>query len=217
MRARPVLVIDYGMGNLGSVTRALEECGGSPRISSDPREIKNAPRVVLPGVGAFPDGMRNLKSRGIDDALGEQVLAKQVPFLGICLGMQLLSTRGFEVEETPGLGWIEGDVKRLVPTAEDRRIPHVGWNEVHFAGAGAAAAASAAAQALFNGVPSGKDFYFVHSFHLAPSDPKTVLAHTPYCGGFASAVHKDLIFGVQFHPEKSQKAGLQVLRNFLAV
>ncbi len=200
-------IVDYGMCNLDSVARAVEECGGSPLVTGDPADLRRAARIILPGVGAFPDAMRNLRKRSLDVVLAEQALDRGIPLLGICLGMQLLATTGFEMEKTDGLGWIEGDVRRLEPSGEDRRIPHVGWNSVFF---------EADAQ-LFRGIEPGRDFYFVHSFHFCARDVERRLATTPYAGGFTSAVQRDLIFGVQFHPEKSQRAGFQVLRNFLSV
>ena len=202
-----VAVVDYGMCNLDSVARAVEECGCRPVVTDQPRDLARASRIILPGVGAFPLAMRNLRERGLDAALAEQVLGAGLPFLGICLGMQLLATTGWEVEETPGLGWIPGEVKRLQPTAHDRRIPHVGWDELGLV----------AESALFAGVRPDQDFYFVHSYHLACSDEEHVLARTPYCGGFVSALARGNVFGVQFHPEKSQRAGFRVLRNFLAL
>jgi glutamine amidotransferase len=200
-------IVDYGVGNLDSVARAIDECGGTPVVTGEPRELSTVSRIILPGVGAFPDAMRNLKQRSLDVALREQVFERRIPFLGICLGMQLLATRGFEMTETDGLGWIEGEVRRLEPSAGDTHIPHIGWNEVCFGDSGA----------LFNGITPGRDFYFVHSFHFCPSDTSLVSARTHYAGGFVSAIQRELIFGVQFHPEKSQRAGFQVLKNFLAV
>jgi glutamine amidotransferase len=202
-----VAIVDYGMCNLDSVARAVEECGGDPIVTDQARDLEVANRIILPGVGAFPDAMRNIKQRSLDAILHEQVIAKQIPFLGICLGMQLLAAKGWEGHETAGLGWIEGEVHRLEPVGDDTRIPHIGWNEVIFT----------QCSSLFEGVSSNKDFYFVHSYHFCCAKEKDVLARTPYCGGFVSAVGRDLIFGVQFHPEKSQRLGFQVLKNFLAI
>lgn len=202
-----VAIVDYGMCNLGSISRAVEECGGDAKVTDDPRDLADAERIVLPGVGAFGDGIANLRERRLDAALTEEVMGKGKPLLGICLGMQLLGGTGFESEGAQGLGWIPADVPRLEPSATERRIPHVGWNEVQHDGS----------SPLFRGIPSGKDFYFVHSYHVRCTDPALVLARTPYCGGFVSAIAKGLIFGVQFHPEKSQKTGFQLLRNFLSV
>lgn len=202
-----VAIIDYGMGNLGSVARAVEECGGQPIITRDASEIEAATHLILPGVGAFDMGMLNIRERGLDRMLAEQAIGKGIPLLGICLGMQVLARKGWEGAETEGLGWIDGEVKRLEPDGQRTRIPHVGWDEVFFT----------QASPLFEGIPSGKDFYFVHSYHLTCRRQQQVLGRTDYCGGFASVVGRERIFGVQFHPEKSQRVGLQVLKNFLAV
>jgi glutamine amidotransferase len=202
-----VAIVDYGLCNLDSVGRAIEECGGRPVVTANAADLEAADRIVLPGVGAFPDAMRNLRAAGLDEALSEQVLGQSVPFLGICLGMQLIAARGTEVEETSGLGWIDADVIRLVANGGNVRVPHVGWNEV----------VPTVPSPLFDRVPEGADFYFVHSYHVACRDPSLAAAITPYCGGFTSAVRRDHIFGLQFHPEKSQRHGFQVLRNFLAL
>jgi glutamine amidotransferase len=200
-----VAVVDYGVSNLDSVARALEECGASPFVTSDPAELRHASLMVLPGVGAFADGMRNLRERGLDQALREQVLEQGVPLLGVCLGMHLLADRGIEGGETQGLGLVPGTAVKLQPDEPGTRIPHVGWNEVH----------PARPSPLMEGIEDGRDFYFVHSYHLACDDPADVLATTPYCGGIASAVQRGVVAGVQFHPEKSQKAGFALLRNFV--
>lgn len=199
-----VAIVDYGMCNLDSVARAIEECGGRPVVTADPAELARAERIILPGVGAFPDGMRQLHERGLVEPLRQQ--ARQgIPLLGICLGMQLLADTGWEGSETPGLGLIGGRVRRLDPAAGER-IPHVGWNELQLV----------RNSPLFEGLHSGADFYFVHSFHLEAKDTAAVTAWTPYCGRFASAVQRGAVYGVQFHPEKSQRLGFAVLRNFLA-
>src|SRR3954447_1081671 len=202
-----VAIVDYGLCNLDSVRRAFETLGAKAFITDEPRELAHADRIVLPGVGAFPDAMRNLRARGLDDALGVQVLEEGAPFLGVCLGMQMLAAIGHEVEETKGLGWFDARVIRLFPTDTEWRIPHVGWNEVY----------PTRASPLFDGIPPGADFYFVHSFHITCADEADVLALTPYFDGFPSAVQRAHVFGVQFHPEKSQQWGLQLLKNFLAV
>lgn len=202
-----VAIIDYGICNLDSVARAVEECGGKPVVTDRAEDIETSNRIILPGVGAFPEAMQNLRERSLDIILREQVLKEHIPFLGICLGMQLLATKGWEVEETEGLGLIPGEVRRLEPFGEDTRIPHIGWNEVHFV----------RESPLFKGITPDKDFYFVHSYCLCPDEKEDILAQTPYGKGFVSAVQKGLIFGTQFHPEKSQRLGFQVLRNFLTI
>jgi len=201
-----VAIIDYGMANLDSVCRAVEECGGRPVIADQESQIRDANRIILPGVGSFADAMSNLEQRSLDKILHEHVMEKRVPFLGICLGMQMMATRGLEREPRNGLGWISGEVLRLEPHGEDTRIPHVGWNEVWLT----------QASPLFAGIEDGSDFYFVHSYHLAANEPENVIARTNYARGFVCAVQKDWIFGVQFHPEKSQGLGFQILKNFLA-
>jgi glutamine amidotransferase len=201
-----VAIVDYGMCNLDSVRRAFEELGAKAFVTDDPVGLERADRIVLPGVGAFPDAMRNLRARGFDDALAKQVLDGGAPFLGVCLGMQLLATIGHEVEETDGLRWFDADVVRFTPSRAGERVPHIGWNEVDVIASGSP---------LFAGIPPRADFYFVHSFHVVCRDRTDVLAATPYCGGFTSAIARDNVFATQFHPEKSQAHGLRVLRNFL--
>ena len=204
---KTVAIIDYGMGNLDSVARAVEECGGTPLVTNNIPDLEIATHIILPGVGAFPDAMNQLRQLSMDTALREQVLEYKIPFLGICLGMQVMATKGTEGGETEGLGLIEGTVKRLNPESHDTRIPHVGWNEVHYV----------RSSPLFEGISTGKDFYFVHSYHFYCSDENNIIARTPYCGGFTSAISKGNIFGTQFHPEKSQKVGFQVLKNFISI
>lgn len=200
-----VAIVDYGMGNLDSVARVVQHSGGDPIITHEAEDLQAASYIILPGVGAFHAGMKNIQTYGLEQVLREQVLNKGVPFLGICLGMQLLATKGWEGEETKGLGWIEGEIQRFVPNSPDIRIPHVGWNEVEFK----------LPSPVFQEIPSGKDFYFVHSYHFLCAHTEEAIAHTPYCGNFVSVVGKDNILGVQFHPEKSQKLGLKLIKNFL--
>jgi glutamine amidotransferase len=205
-RPQRVAIVDYGMCNLDSVRRAFEEVGARPFVTDDPGDLDTADRIVLPGVGAFPDAMHNLRARGLDDALAKQVWDEGAPFLGVCLGMQLMAAVGHEVAPTEGLGWLDACCVRFVPTDADRRVPHVGWNEV----------TPWLDSPLFDGIPPGTDFYFVHSFHVACATTDQVLATTPYCDGFVSAVQRGQAYGVQFHPEKSQRWGLRLLENFLA-
>jgi imidazole glycerol-phosphate synthase subunit HisH len=198
-------IIDYGMCNLDSVARAIEECGGTARVTHDESDVRAASHVVLPGVGSYADAMRNIRDRSLDQILAEHVFEREVPFLGICLGMQLLSSLGSEGGRTNGLGVIPGEVVKFEPTDADRRIPHVGWNEVEVD----------RESPLFEGMTSGRDFYFVHSYHFRCANSAHILARTPYAGGFVSAISSGVTFAVQFHPEKSQRAGFQLLRNFL--
>lgn len=204
---KTVAVVNYGMGNVDSVVRSLEECGAEVTVTDREEDFESAGAVVLPGVGSFSDGMRCLRERGLTDVLRRHVFEKDAPFLGICLGMQLLASRGEEGGDTPGLGWVPGTVRKFTADRVGVRIPHAGWNEVNFKGR----------PALFEGIEPGRDFYFVHSYRFIPDAVADVLAETPYCGSFASAVQRNNIFGVQFHPEKSQKVGLRLLKNFLAV
>lgn len=197
-------IIDYGMGNLLSVQRAFAKCGAKARIIDNPMELRNAEHIVLPGVGAFVDAMDNLKKGGWMEELDRAVLQKQTPILGICLGMQLLAEKGYEGQECRGLGYIPGEIVLFKPK-EGERIPHVGWNEIE----------KIKEAPLLEGIQEGTNFYFVHSYHFQAKEPEHVLCRTPYCGGFASAVGKGCIAGTQFHPEKSQKAGFQIIRNFL--
>jgi glutamine amidotransferase len=199
------VIVDYGIGNIDSLKRAIEECGGVASLGREPRDLEDATHIILPGVGSFAAAMRNLENRGLAIALKEQVVANHIPLLGVCLGMQLLADGGCEGGETPGLGFIAGEIVPLKPDAPEVRIPHIGWNEVHFK----------QASPLFEGIDSGQDFYFVHSYHFACGEPADILAVTPYCGGFVSVVGRGTVFGTQFHPEKSQWVGFAMLRNFL--
>ena len=202
-----VAIVDFGMGNLDSVKRAVEECGGIPVVTDKEVDIESATHIILPGVGSFRDGMRNLSARSLDTVLYEQVVRGQIPFLGICLGMQMMATVGWEGGETKGLGWIDGEVQRLKPSGKEMRIPHIGWDEVYVK----------KDSPLFEGIGNAKDFYFVHSYHFCCKNEHDVLANTSYCDGFVSAVGRGQIFGVQFHPEKSQWLGLRLFKNFLSV
>ncbi len=202
---KTVAIIDYGMGNLDSVKRAVEECGGFPIVTNKESDIQNATHIILPGVGAFPLAMQALRKKKLDQVLSKQVLQNKIPFLGLCLGMQLLAKKSFEIKETEGLGWIDGEVIKFIPDNKYERIPHIGWNEVEFI----------KKSPILDNIQSGKDFYFVHSYHLICRNKKDILALTPYCGKFVSVIGKDNIFAAQFHPEKSQKVGFQFLKNFL--
>ena len=200
-----VVIIDYGMGNLFSVKNALEAIGAEAKISNEPDDLRRAEQIILPGVGAFPDGMKNLKNLDIIPILEEEVLEKKKPFLGICLGAQLLATQGEEHQLTDGLGWIKGRVRRFQVDESKFRIPHIGWNDVF----------PKKDNILFKNVHP-PIFYFVHSYHLVPEDQSVIVATSEYGETFAAALQKENIFGVQFHPEKSQKNGLRILENFLA-
>ena len=200
-------IIDYGMGNLLSVQRAFEKCGSDAVIIDNPLELRDAERIVLPGVGAFPDAMDNLRKNGWIEELNRAVLEKETPILGICLGMQLLADKGYEVRECDGLGYIPGEIMRFTQTQEKERIPHVGWNEI----------LKREDSPLFDGIADGTNYYFVHSYHFRVANEENIATVTPYCGEFVSSVIKDNIVGTQFHPEKSQKAGFKLIKNFLSM
>ncbi len=201
-----VLIVDYGMGNIASARRAVEECGARVIVSADPSDISQADKIVVPGVGAFPLAMQRLRDAGWVEALHSAVHKDGLPLLGICLGMQLLASEGDEVSVTTGLGFIPGRIERIVPATKLDRVPHVGWNEVNHQNT-----------PLFDAIPSGSDFYFVHSYRFLPADPGMILATTPYAGEVVAAVGNGCVLGTQFHPEKSSKAGLRLLKNFLAM
>jgi glutamine amidotransferase len=207
------VVVDYGLCNVDSMTRALEECGaGRVECTRDPRVVARADRIVLPGVGSFAAAMRNLAAWGLQEAIGEASATGTVPFLGACLGMQLMAESGSEGArdgQVAGLGLVKGAVTRLRPSDPEERIPHIGWNEVE----------ARPGSRLFDGLSARRDFYFVHSYHLCLADAREEAGRTPYCGGFTAAIEAAdrPIFGTQFHPEKSQRNGFHLLRNFLAV
>ncbi len=197
-----VAVVEYGMGNIRSVLNALEAIGAQARPVSAASDLDDAERIILPGVGAFPHGMRHLDERGFAEALLKHVDVG-TPLLGICLGMQLLGTRSFEHGEHPGLGLIAGEVKRLQPEG-DLRVPHVGWNNVERRGV-----------SRLLGDEHEPTFYFVHSFELHPEDPSVVIGAAPYGSPVTAVVEDQQVLGCQFHPEKSQADGLALLRRFL--
>ena len=198
-------IIDYGMGNLLSVFNSFAYLGADPEICQAPEDILKADRLVLPGVGAFGDCMRNLGERGFIEVLQEIVIKKGRPILGICLGMQVMARRSFEGGEHLGLGWFDADVIRIEPEDLSLRIPHIGWNDVSYRNE----------SPLFHNIPAGPDFYFVHSFWMKCDHDSDVDATFDYGGVFTCAVRRNNIFATQFHPEKSQDYGLRVLENFL--
>lgn len=200
-----VVIIDYQMGNTKSVLRSFEKFTSDVMISSDPDVIESATHLVLPGVGSFADGKKHLEEMAIIPALIKQVKVNKTPFLGICLGMQLLASKGTEVEEMEGLDLIPGVVKKLIPTAQ-MPVPHVGWNEIKIR----------QDHQLLEGVKDDTDFYFVHSYHFDVADSNHIIATTPYTLDVASIIGCDNIVGTQFHPEKSQVSGLKLIKNFLS-
>lgn len=199
-------IINYGMGNLSSVSNAFAILGSSPRVLADPGELRSVTHIVLPGVGAFGDGMANLRKHGWISAMEDAVRGERRPFLGLCLGMQLLADRGTEHGEWEGLGWIPGVVQRLAPNDPSICVPHIGWNDV----------AVVKSDRLYHGLPPAPVYYFVHSYVFAPQDSSVVSAYCTHGERFAASLESENIFATQYHPEKSQKCGLAVLRNFLA-
>ena len=206
------VVIDYGSGNLRSAAKAFEraarEAGADGRVlvTNHADSLRDAARIVLPGVGAFADCRRGLAAvPGMEEALRETVLRQGRPFLGICVGMQLLAERGREFETVDGLGWIKGEVGPLAPRDPALKIPHMGWNQLQFR----------QSHPVFEGIENGAHAYFVHSYALIPADKNDLIAEVDYGGPIAAAVGRDNIVGVQFHPEKSQMTGLRLIANFL--
>jgi len=207
------VIIDYGSGNLRSCAKAFETGAraagleaSAVALTSDPRDVAAATHIVLPGQGAFADCMRGLSSlKGMVDALTRAVIGEKKPFLGICVGLQLLATRGFEHGTHEGLGWIPGEVHRIEPGAAHLKVPHMGWNELNIK----------RAHPVFEGVANGAHAYFVHSYHFVPSDAQALIATADYGVPLTAAAGRDNIAGTQFHPEKSQATGLRIVGNFL--
>ena len=200
-----VAIVDYGLGNLRSVAGAVERLGYEPHVTAVPSELAAADKLILPGVGAFGDGMRNLHERGLVEPLNELVLGEKKPVIGLCLGMQLLARESDEFGRNQGLGWIDATVERI-PVGDGLRVPHVGWNELYPVGD----------SILFQDLPEEPLFYFVHSYHLRCADPSIVKGECEYGTRMAAVVEQGNVYGTQFHPEKSQLAGLTLLGNFLA-
>jgi glutamine amidotransferase len=200
-----IAIIDYGMGNLRSVYNAFELLGAEPIIEAEPANLDNYNRVVLPGVGAFGEAVKRLRITGWEEALNNIVLEKGMPFLGICLGMQLVAETGTEYGINRGLGWVKGSVDRLSSDAKDFRLPHIGWNTVEFA----------ENTVLYKELGEKKDFYFVNSYALFPEDRTIISGTTEYFINFTASIEMNNIFATQFHPEKSHKAGIKVLENFM--
>jgi glutamine amidotransferase len=204
-----VVVVDYGAGNLKSAAKALMEAakgtGTEVSVTADPAAVKRAHRIVLPGVGAFADCKQGLEAHaGLIEALNEAVIEKQRPFLGICVGMQLMATLGIEYGEHKGLDWIKGKVVRLTPGDAGLKIPQIGWNNLE-----------ASSHPVLCGLPANSDAYFVHSYHFVADRDSDVLSRIDYGGPVVAAIGRDNLIGVQFHPEKSQAVGLRLLADFL--
>ena len=198
-------ILDYGMGNLLSVWNAVQQLGDTAKICQCPDDLKDIDRIILPGVGAFRDCMMNLNNRGFSEALHSFAIIKGMPVLGICLGMQVMASKGFEGGEHEGLCWFDSQAVRIRPSDRSLRIPHVGWNEVKYK----------KDSVFFANIPESPDFYFVHSYYMECNNPNDVEATFNYGGTFTAAICKNNIFATQFHPEKSQDYGLKVLENFL--
>ncbi len=205
------VIIDYESGNLHSAEKAFrrmaDEAGaGEVLVSADPDMVRRADRIVLPGDGAFPACREALfDHRGLFEAIDETVREGGRPFLGICIGMQMLATRGLEYSETPGFDWISGSVGPITPADMAMKVPHMGWNDLRLAGA----------HPVFNGIESGQHAYFVHSYQFRVDDPAHLLADVDYGGPITAIIGRDNILGTQFHPEKSQATGLRLIANFL--
>jgi glutamine amidotransferase len=200
-----VAIVDYGLGNLRSVQGAVERLGKEAVVTSDPNELDRAERLILPGVGAFGDGMRNLHERGLVKPLTRLVVNDRRPILGICLGAQLMARDSEEFGTHQGLGWIDASVRKILPDDDTLHVPHVGWNQLVPVGE----------SRLFDKLPEEPLFYFVHSFHIACDAPGVVRGEVEYGGRMTAVFERDNVYGTQFHPEKSQRAGLTLLGNFL--
>lgn len=201
-----VIIIDYGLGNVASVKNAVATLNYNVKISANREDIEKSSHIILPGVGAFGDGVKNLLERGLWGILEQEVMVRKKPFLGICLGMQLLAVASEEGGWHKGLGWIQGTVRKFNINNNELRLPHIGWNDV----------APTDGSRLFRGL-THPTFYFVHSYHLVPESNNVVSGWSEYGEPFAAALECGNIFGTQFHPEKSQQAGIAVLRNFLTI
>lgn len=204
MDGTTITMIDYGASNIRSAQKAFEAVGANVELTSDPDMVLRATKLVLPGVGAFGAGINALRKRGLDTAVG-QAVAADIPLLGICLGMQFLFEESDEMGRHDGLGLIPGHVTRFNLADEQLKVPHMGWNQIEHA----------QRHPLLNAVPSGSHTYFVHSYYCVPAYEEDIVAVTQYGRPFTSIVSRGKVHGIQFHPEKSQKRGLQLLRNYL--
>lgn len=199
-----ITIIDYGMGNIGSIANMIKKIGYESIITSDIEEIKKAKKLILPGVGSFDNGMKNLKEMGLTEILNQKVLLEKIPILGICLGMQLM-TKGSEEGVLDGLGWVDAETKRF--ESDTLKVPHMGWNTINHQ----------RKSKLFDELESEKRYYFVHSYYVRSNNEKEILTTTNYGFDFVSAFEKENIIGVQFHPEKSHKFGMWLIKNFIEV
>ena len=200
-----IAIINYGMGNLHSVYRKLTQVGVNPVLATTPAQVAAADKIVLPGVGHFEKAMRNLQELGLYDLLNEAVLVRKVPILGICLGMQLMARKS-EEGDAIGFGWFSGEVQRFrITDTVKHKVPQTGWNTAHIS----------KESPLLQNIADDSEFYFLHSYHYKTSDETEVLCRTDFEYEFVSAVSKENIFGVQFHPEKSHNTGIRLLKNFI--
>ena len=207
-------VVDYGVGNLRSIAKSIEKANSENnlkyvvKISSDINDIKKADKLILPGQGSFKACREGIKSiEGLDEELNESVIIKKKPIYGICAGMQLFGTTGYEEEETSGLNWIEGDIVKIKPSLDNLKIPHIGWNELNIKNF----------SEVFKNVDNRSHAYFIHSYEFLPKDKKVVSLSTSYGKEIVAAVCCENIYGSQFHPEKSQDTGIKILTNFLKI
>ena len=204
---KTVTIVDYGMGNLHSVKKKLDRLKTTSSITSNPRDIIKADKIILVGVGHFAKAMKNIKELDLLDALNEVAIIKKKPVLGICLGMQLMA-KDSEEGNTKGLGWLDANVRKMqVDDTLKFKIPHTGWNKI----------TQSKKSHLMKGIPELSEFYFVHSYYLRSNETSNILNETEYCFKFTSAIEKDNIFGVQYHPEKSHDVGEVLLKNFISL
>lgn len=200
-------IVNYGMGNLLSVHNAIDYLGYNSEIVDDPSLIYKFDKLILPGVGAFEACINNLKNKKFIESLNDQVLIKKKPILGICLGMQVMAKKGFEGGEFDGLGWFNAKVVRIKPNDKSIKVPNIGWKEINYN----------KNNLLFKNLKNPVEVYFVHSYHVDCDDNKDIIAKTNHGYEITAAINKDNIYGTQFHPEKSQDLGLQILENFLTI
>ena len=204
---KTLAIVDYGMGNLNSVKKKLDRLKTTASITSNPKDIIKADKIILVGVGHFAKAMKNIKELNLLDTLNEVAIIKKKPVLGICLGMQLMANDS-EEGNSEGLGWLDANVRKMqVDDTLRFKIPHTGWNKI----------TQSKKSRLMKGIPESSEFYFVHSYHLMPNETSNILNETEYCFKFTSAIEKDNIFGVQYHPEKSHDVGEVLLKNFISL
>lgn len=202
---KKILLLDTGIGNIQSVANVLEHLGASFLISDDVTELRTADKIIFPGVGTYGNAVERITRKGLYEPIRGALLKEKKLCLGICVGMQVFSEFGHEFGNHKGLGVIPGVVKKIDTSGEKLQLPHVGWNDVEHSGT----------SALFKDIPQGTSFYFLHSFHFVPTDERRVSSRVRYGGNVVAAIESENVFGVQFHPEKSQGPGIQLIRNFV--